>query len=93
MSELDERYMQSWRDRDLARSKDIVAERAAKSDGLLNVGSFSVLSEPDRQTVEAAGRWLTYLWQQGFSMEVNAIEHDGIHDTIVRLRELSRKAP
>ncbi len=140
MSELDERHMQSWLDRELARSKDVIAERAAKcavglpetkyavaipcrlplghdgphegtngwqwlgpentfpisikSDELRSIGSFSVLSEPDRQTIQEARRWLRYIWQQGFDPKLDALEHDGLHESMAKLDDLfARTAP
>ena len=56
------------------------------------IGSFSVLSDPDRQTIQEARRWVRFLWQQGFRMEVDAIESEGLFDLLMKLDELYLRA-
>ncbi len=91
MTPLDERHTADWLQRNREGAADVVAERVAaksKSDELRSIGSFSVLSEPDRKTINDCRRWMRFLWQQGTSPQMDVIEHDGVHDLMCRLDDL-----
>lgn len=62
--------------------------RASKSDELRSIGSFSVLSEPDRKTVNEARRWCRYMWQQGLGPKIDALEWDGLFELMKKLDDL-----
>ncbi len=55
---------------------------------LLHVSQISVLSEPDRQTIQEARRWARFLWQQGTSPSMDVIEHEGVFDLMRKLDDL-----
>lgn len=79
---------------DYSYCSEVCAEmhQGALHQGLRQISQFSVLSDPDKQTIHEARRWLRYLWQQGFSPEVDAIEHDGIFETMRKLDDLYLRA-
>ncbi len=66
------------------------ATRARRRD-LAEIGSFSVLSDADRQTIQEARRWLQFMWQQGMHPTLDALEWDGIFDTIQKLADLNMR--
>lgn len=66
-------------------------DAASKSDELRSLGSFSVLSEPDRKIVEVAGRWLRHMWLEatpGYSMKLDGIDHDAVYDAMRQVEGL-----
>lgn len=54
----------------------------------LQAAQFSVLSDSDKKTIQEARRWIRYLWQQGFRIDLDAIEHDGLFELMRKLDDL-----
>lgn len=65
------------------------AEKAL--DERLTLGQVSVLSTEDRAAIADARRWLRYLWQQGFTIELDALEHDGLEQAMRNLDAMAAK--
>lgn len=67
--------------------------QAAKKalDERLAVGQVSVLSVEDRAAIADARRWLRYIWQQGFTIKLDALEHDGLEEAMRNLDAMAVK--
>lgn len=67
---------------------------SSKSDELRSIASFSVLSEPDRKIVAAAGRWLRHVWLEacpGSSLKLDGIDHDAVFEAMRALEDLAAR--
>lgn len=64
---------------------------APQSDELRSIGSFSVLSEPDRAILLAARRWIRHVWLEatpGSAMTLDGLDHDSVFEVLKQVDDL-----
>ena len=58
------------------------------------IGSFSVLSDPDRKIIDDARRWMRHFWLEatpGASFKLDGLEHDAVFETMRALDDLAAR--
>jgi hypothetical protein len=49
------------------------------------------MDDADRKAIEAARRWLRFIWLQGHVVRIDALERDGIEESMRELDALAAK--